>query len=137
MILQGTSIPERGQSMKHYRLLAILILTLSRLLAPKISCLAIQYDYTPLETLSEEADKSNYIKLSLNESYRVNPGDTLWGISRQFLGSGARYEEIIQANQDSIRNSYTFPKTNMIGVGSYPKAGFILHRRTWWSITFS
>ena len=106
MILQGTSIPERGQSMKHYRLLAILILTLSRLLAPKISSLAIQYDYTPLETLSEEADKSNYIKLSLNESYRVNPGDTLWGISRQFLGSGARYEEIIQANQDSIRNNY-------------------------------
>lgn len=119
--------------MKHYRLLAILILTLSRLLAPKISCLAIQYDYTPLETLSEEADKSNYIKLSLNESYRVNPGDTLWGISRQFLGSGARYEEIIQANQDSIRNNYLlipgdvllFPQNLYIPKDKYDRGGLV------------
>ena len=30
--------------------------------------------------------------------YKVRSGDTLWGIARRFLGSGARYKEIMKAN---------------------------------------
>ncbi len=34
--------------------------------------------------------------------YTVSPGDTLWGISRRFLGKGSRYEEIYRDNREKI-----------------------------------
>jgi len=36
--------------------------------------------------------------------YTVKKGDTLWGISKENLGAGNRYKEIVAANQDSIKN---------------------------------
>lgn len=41
-----------------------------------------------------------------DQSDQVKPGDTLWGIFRQFFGSGARYEEILQENRDGIGDDY-------------------------------
>lgn len=37
-------------------------------------------------------------------TYTVVPGDTLWGISARFLGNGARWKEIYEANKDKIKS---------------------------------
>lgn len=37
-------------------------------------------------------------------TYTVSPGDTLWGISARFLGNGARWKEIYEANRDKIKS---------------------------------
>jgi len=37
-------------------------------------------------------------------TYTVAPGDTLWGISARFLGKGARWKEIYEANRDKIKS---------------------------------
>jgi len=34
----------------------------------------------------------------------VAPGDTLWSISKKYLGTGARWNEVYQRNRDNIRN---------------------------------
>ena len=39
--------------------------------------------------------------------YRVKSGDTLWGISRQYLGGGPRYKEIMDAN--GLTNDMIYP----------------------------
>jgi nucleoid-associated protein YgaU len=36
--------------------------------------------------------------------YVVRPGDTLWGISDEFLGAGWRYWEIVDLNSRQIMN---------------------------------
>ncbi|MFC1975041.1 LysM peptidoglycan-binding domain-containing protein [Chloroflexota bacterium] len=36
--------------------------------------------------------------------YVVQPGDTLWGISDEFLGAGWRYGEIVTLNSRQIMN---------------------------------
>jgi nucleoid-associated protein YgaU len=36
------------------------------------------------------------------KTYTVVKGDTLWGIAQRFLGAGARYEEIYEANKGVI-----------------------------------
>lgn len=37
-------------------------------------------------------------------TYTVAPGDTLWAISARFLGNGARWKEIYEANRDKIKS---------------------------------
>ncbi|MCB0215026.1 MAG: LysM peptidoglycan-binding domain-containing protein [Chloroflexi bacterium] len=37
-------------------------------------------------------------------TYTVAAGDTLWAISSRFLGNGARWGEIYEANKDQIKN---------------------------------
>lgn len=39
-----------------------------------------------------------------NTTYTVRPDDTLWKISQTFLGSGARYMEIYNANRGILSN---------------------------------
>lgn len=38
------------------------------------------------------------------EFYEIQKGDTLWAISQKFLGNGARYNEIFEANKEVIKN---------------------------------
>lgn len=38
------------------------------------------------------------------EFYEIQSGDTLWAISQKFLGNGARYNEIFEANKEVIKN---------------------------------
>lgn len=38
------------------------------------------------------------------EFYEIQKGDTLWAISQKFLGNGARYQEIFEANKEVIKN---------------------------------
>ncbi len=38
------------------------------------------------------------------EFYEIQKGDTLWAISQKFLGNGARYTEIFDANKEVIKN---------------------------------
>lgn len=37
-------------------------------------------------------------------TYTIQAGDTLWAIAAKYLGSGARYTEIVEANPDKISN---------------------------------
>jgi len=39
------------------------------------------------------------------EYYEIKKGDTLWAISSKFLGNGARYTEIVDANLEVIKNA--------------------------------
>ncbi len=48
-------------------------------------------------------------------TYTVKSGDTLWGIAAKYLGSGAKYTEIYNANRDKISNP------NLISVGQVLK----------------
>ncbi len=38
------------------------------------------------------------------EFYEIKSGDTLWAIAQKFLGNGARYTEIFEANKEVIKN---------------------------------
>ena len=38
------------------------------------------------------------------EYYEIQKGDTLWAISSRFLGKGARYTEIFEANREVIKD---------------------------------
>ena len=42
-------------------------------------------------------------------TYTVKKGDSLWSISKQQLGSGARWREIYEANKDVIKNPNRIP----------------------------
>jgi len=37
-------------------------------------------------------------------TYTVQPGDTLWKISKQFYGEGSHYMRIFEANQSTLKN---------------------------------
>jgi len=39
------------------------------------------------------------------EYYEIQKGDTLWAISSKFLGKGARYTEIVDANLEVIKDA--------------------------------
>jgi len=43
-------------------------------------------------------------------TYTVKKGDTLWGIAKTFLGNGAKYNQIFEANKGIIKNpNLTYP----------------------------
>ncbi|NND43856.1 MAG: LysM peptidoglycan-binding domain-containing protein [Xanthomonadales bacterium] len=37
-------------------------------------------------------------------SYTVQPGDTLWKISKEMYGEGSKYMKIFEANKDKLEN---------------------------------
>ena len=51
-----------------------------------------------------EGDREDYIALSASSetAYEVKQGGTLWGIARQFYGSGGAWEQIAAANPDAV-----------------------------------
>jgi len=51
---------------------------------------------TGLEIAEEKAAKE------AENTYTVQPGDTLWGIAQKLLGNGAEYMKIYEANKDVI-----------------------------------
>lgn len=54
-------------------------------------------------TDAEAAELENYSQVNVDMNrrvilYRVQPGDTLWGLSERFFGAGKRWEEIARLN---------------------------------------
>lgn len=86
--------------MRHFKILGTAIGVVLFLMTFRLDVqAAVQYDYTPVEKLSEDEDEEDYITLKKDgSSYEIKSGDTLWGISKSFLGSGARYREIFEDN---------------------------------------
>ncbi len=39
-----------------------------------------------------------------SDTYEVKKGDTLWAIAERYYGSGAKYKQIVEANQPMIKN---------------------------------
>lgn len=68
--------------------------------------LQIFYDGTdsPVDDEEEVVEESNNNSDSDNNDktaeYTVVPGDTLWGLAEKFLGNGARWTEIAEANRE-------------------------------------
>lgn len=59
-------------------------------------------------TVTKNRDESTAPKVA---TYTVKKGDTLWGISKKYLGNGAKYTQIYDANRSIISNP------NVIRVG--------------------
>lgn len=89
--------------MKCVKRLGILPVVFLLCMCLKMECFALQYDYKPVDKLPEGAEREAYIEIIAGDTeYEVKPGDTLWGISEQFLGNGIRYKEILEANADIV-----------------------------------
>ena len=67
---------------------------------PRSVQLKIAYDGTVSETVTTTMTVSG-----AGTSYTVVSGDTLWAISKRYLGSGTRYTEIYNANQSVIEST--------------------------------
>ena len=67
---------------------------------PRNVKLSISYDGTKQETVTVTSTTAGG-----NKSYTVVRGDTLWAISKKYLGSGNRYMEIYNANKDLIEST--------------------------------
>ena len=52
-------------------------------------------------SVKKEREKNNAPKA---KKYTVKSGDTLWSISAKFLGSGAKYMQIFEANRKTLSN---------------------------------
>lgn len=63
---------------------------------------------TKIATVTKTRDESTAPKTT---TYTVKKGDTLWGIAKKYLGNGAKYTQIYNANKSKISNP------NLIYVG--------------------
>jgi nucleoid-associated protein YgaU len=57
---------------------------------------------TKFSTMLERPAKEDQKQIT---EYTVKQGDSLWSIAQRMLGDGKRYKEIIQANQDKIKDA--------------------------------
>lgn len=72
---------------------------------------------TTTATVTKEREATTSPKTT---TYTVKKGDTLWGIAKKFLGNGAKYMTIYNANKDKIKNpnliyvgqTFTIPTTS-------------------------
>lgn len=103
--------------MKYNRLFAAIMLAGCIFGASRLDCMAVQLNYKPLKELPPGAVKLDYIELGVESGrYEVKPGDTLWGISRKFFGTGARYEEIVRENGDIVSDPQLLMPGDMLVV---------------------
>jgi len=63
---------------------------------------------TGLEIAEEKASKE------AENTYTVQPGDTLWGIAQKLLGNGALYTKIYEANKDVIGSNPDIIKVGQV-----------------------
>ncbi len=60
--------------------------------------------------VAEEVHKTQ----AKEKTYTVQAGDTLWGIAQKFLGNGALYTKIYEANKDVIGSNPDIIKVGMV-----------------------
>ena len=65
----------------------------------------------PEKSQAGDADSKKIASKENDQTYVVQPGDTLFSISRKFYNSPKRWKEILQANKKSIRD----PKALTVG----------------------
>lgn len=59
----------------------------------------------PQTTSTSETPRSDDNKTKSPQTYTIKSGDTLWGISKQFYGDGAKWKTIYNANQSIIEST--------------------------------
>lgn len=57
-------------------------------------------------TTTKEREMTNAPTTS---NYTIKQGDTLWAIAAKYLGSGARYKDIVEANKDKVSDPNRVP----------------------------
>lgn len=106
--------------MKCVKRLGILPVVFFLCMCLKMECVALQYDYKPVDKLPEGAEREAYIEITAGDTeYEVKPGDTLWGISEQFLGNGIRYREILEANADIVSEPKRLSPGKVLVISDY------------------
>lgn len=56
-----------------------------------------------MDDIGEQAD-ADFESTTSSEFYTIESGDTLWGIAAKFLGNGAKYPDIFEANREVIED---------------------------------
>lgn len=71
----------------------------------------VQCDFEPVTEIPDGEDADDYIALTAESvEYEIQKGNTLWAISEEFLGDGARYGVIFEENRELIADAdYIFP----------------------------
>ena len=64
-------------------------------------------DITIDESLPKPATATTPTAASAQQTYKVQPGDSLWKISEQFLGNGAHFKKLIEANPDKLKDEHS------------------------------
>lgn len=57
------------------------------------------------KTTSKKSGKKNTSRKTSTTTYTVKKGDTLWGISKKYLGKGSRWKEIYKLNKSIIEKT--------------------------------
>ena len=69
--------------------------------------------WTAVDNLTIVSGGSTTTETKQQRTYTVKSGDTLWGIAKKELGSGARYTEIVQLNGLKTTTIYSGQKLKM------------------------
>ncbi|MBR4870107.1 MAG: LysM peptidoglycan-binding domain-containing protein, partial [Oscillospiraceae bacterium] len=71
--------------------------------------------WTAVDNLTIVSGGSTTTETKQQRTYTVKSGDTLWGIAKKELGSGARYTEIVQVNGLKTTTIYSGQKLKLPG----------------------
>lgn len=104
----GRNCKEMAGAFQRFEWGVGLLVLFALFLAFPMHCLAYfgtNEDYLLSDTKPEDRITGHYLEFVSEETYTVQPGDTLWGIAESYLGNGADYREIAGRNSAAIKDA--------------------------------
>lgn len=91
-------------SLKQYREYGVKTITLVTVQTTKTTDTTTTTDKTTTTSASTTTDRDNSSK-DTSKKYTVKKGDTLWGISKKYYGSGSKWKTIYNKNKSVIEST--------------------------------